>query len=155
MAQPSYLSREGLENLKSELQHLRTARRHDITERIQQSRERGGTVSNAEYEEAKNELAFTEGRILTLDNMINNAVIIEENQGGRDTVEVGTTIAVMDQDGRSFRYTIVGSAEADPSQGTISNVSPIGRSLLGKRVGDVAEVNVPSGEIRLEVLAIE
>jgi transcription elongation factor GreA len=130
-------------------------RRHDIAERIQQSRERGGTVSNAEYEEAKNELGFTEERILTLDNMINNAVIIEENQGGRDTVEVGTTIAVMDQDGRSFRYTIVGSAEADPSQGTISNVSPIGRSLLGKRVGDVAEVNVPSGEIRLEVLAIE
>jgi len=116
MAQPSYLSREGLENLKPELQHLRTVRRHDIAERIQQSRERGGTVSNAEYEEAKNELGFTEERILTLDNMINNAVIIEENQGGRDTVEVGTTIAVMDQDGRPFRYTIVGSAEADPSQ---------------------------------------
>ena len=92
MAQPSYLFREGLENLKSELQHLRTVRRHDIAERIQQSRERGGTV---------------------------------------------------------------GSAEADPSQGTISNVSPIGQGLLGKRVGDVAEVNVPSGEIRLEVLAIE
>lgn len=155
MAQPSYLSQERLENLKSELQHLRTVRRHDIAEQIQQSRERGGTVSNAEYEEAKNELGFTEERILTLDNMINNAVIIEENQGGRDTVEVGTTIAVMDQDGRPFRYTIVGSAEADPSQGTISNVSPIGRSLWGKRVGDVAEVNVPSGEIRLEVLAIE
>jgi transcription elongation factor GreA len=87
--------------------------------------------------------------------MINNVVIMEENQGGRDTVEIGTTIAAMDQDGRSFRYTIVGSAEADPSRGTISNVSPIGRSLLGKRVGDEAEINVPSGEIRLEVLAIE
>jgi len=155
MAQPSYLSREGLENLKPELQHLRTVRRHDIAERIQQSRERGGTVSNAEYEEAKNELAFTEGRILTLDNMINNAVIIEENQGGRDTVEVGSTIGVKDQEGGSFRYTIVGSAEADPSQGKISNVSPIGQGLLGKRVGEVAEVNVPSVEIRLEVLAIE
>ena len=155
MAQPSYLSREGLENLKPELQHLRTVRRHDIAERIQQSRERGGTVSNAEYEQAKNELAFTEGRILTLDNMINNAVIIEENQGGRDTVEVGSTIGVKDQEGRSFRYTIVGSAEADPSQGKISNVSHIGQGLLGKRVGEVAEVNVPSGEIRLEVLAIE
>ena len=86
MAQPSYLSREGLESLKSELQHLRTMRRHEVAERIQQSRERGGTVSNAEYEEAKDELGFTEGRILTLDNMINNAVIIEETQGGRDTV---------------------------------------------------------------------
>ena len=154
MAQPSYLSREGLENLKSELQHLRTVHRHDIAEGIQQSRERGGTVSDAEYEEEKNELAFTEGRILTLETMINNAVIIEEGQGG-DTVEVGATIAVKDQDGRSFKYTIVGSAEADSSQGTISNVSPIGRGLLGKQVGEVAEVNVPSGEIRLEVLAIE
>jgi len=155
MAQPSYLSREGLEKLKSELDHLRTVRRHDVAERIQQSRERGGIVSNAEYEEAENELAFTEGRILTLDNMINNAVIIVEGQGDRETVEVGTTIAVKDQDGRSVKYTIVGSAEADPSQGKISNVSPIGKSLLGRRVGDVTEVDVPSGKIRLEVMAIE
>ena len=155
MAQPSYLSREGLEKLKSELEHLRTVRRHDIAEQIQQSRERGGIVSNAEYEESKNELAFTEGRILTLDNIISNAVIIDEGQGGRETVEVGATIAVQDQDGRSFKYTIVGSTEADPSQGKISNVSPIGKSLLGKRIGDVTEVNVPSGKIRLEVMAIE
>ena len=155
MAQPVYLSREGLKKLKSELEYLRTVRRHDAAEQIQQSREKGGTVGNAEYEEAKNELAFTEGRILTLDNMINNAVIIDEGRGGRDTVEVGTTVSVQDQDGRSFVYTILGSAEADPSQGKISNVSPIGKSLLGKRVGDVADVNVPSGKITLEVLAIE
>ena len=81
MAQPIYLSREGLEKLQAELEHLRTVRRHDVAESIQQSRERGGTVSNAEYEEAKNELAFTEGRILTLDNLVNNAVIIEESRG--------------------------------------------------------------------------
>ena len=86
MVQPNYVSREGLEKLKAELEHLRTVGRHEAAERIQQSRERGGTVSNAEYEEAKNELAFTEGRILTLDNMVNNSVIIDEVGGARDTV---------------------------------------------------------------------
>ena len=154
MTQPIYLSREGLEKLRSELEHLRTVRRQDIAARIQQSRERGGTVSNAEYEEARNELAFTEGRILTLDNMLNNAIIIDEAHGERDTVEVGATVSVQDQNGKSVKYTITGSAEADPSKGKISNVSPIGKSLLGKRVGEVTEVNIPSGKIRLEILSI-
>ena len=155
MAQPIYLSREGLEKLQAELEYLRTVRRHDVAGSIQQSRERGGTVSNAEYEEAKNELAFTEGRILTLDNLINNAVIIEESQGARETVEVGAKVTVQNQDGQTHQYTITGSAEADPSQGKISNVSPIGRSLLGKRVKEVTEVSVPSGKIRLEIIAID
>ena len=154
MPQPIYLSREGLEKLRSELEHLRTARRQDAAAQIQQSRERGGTVSNAEYEEAKNELAFTEGRILTLDNMLNNAIIIDETHGERDTVEVGATVSAHDQNGKSIKHTITGSAEADPSQGKISNVSPIGKSLLGKRVGEVTEVNIPSGKIRLEILSI-
>ena len=154
MTQPIYLSREGLEKLRSELEHLRTVRRQDMAARIQQSRERGGTVSNAEYEEAKNELAFTEGRILTLDNMLNNAIIIDEAHGERDMVGVGATVSVQDQNGKSVKYTITGSAEADPSQGKISNVSPIGKSLLGKRVGEVTEVNIPSGKIRLEILSI-
>ena len=154
-AQPSYVSREGLERLKSELEELRTVLRQEAADRIQQSRERGGVESNAEYEYSKNELAFIEGRILTLDSMINNAVIIQEGSGSGDTVEVENTIAVKDQDGRSIGYTIVGSTEADPSQGKISNVSPIGKSLLGKRIGEIAEVDVPSGKIRLEVIAIE
>ena len=87
--------------------------------------------------------------------MINNAVIIQEGSGSGDTVEVENTIAVKDQDGRSIRYTIVGSTEADPSQGKTSNASPIGKSLLGKLIGEIAEVDVPSGKIRLEVIAIE
>ena len=94
MAQPTYLSREGLEKMQAELEYLRTVRRHDVAASIQQSRERGGTVSNAEYEEAKNDLAFTEGRILTLDNLINNAVIIDETRGAGDIVEVGSTVTV-------------------------------------------------------------
>jgi transcription elongation factor GreA len=150
-----YLTRQGLENLKAELEHLRTVRRHDVAELIQESRERGGTVSNAEYEEAKNELAFTEGRILTLDHIIANAVIIKEHRGKRRSVEVGCTVTVVNLNNETLQYTITGTAEADPTKGKISNVSPIGRSLLGKRVGQATEVIVPSGKIRLEVLAIE
>ena len=155
MPQPIYLTREGLEKLQAELEHLRTVRRHEVAGSIQQSRERGGTVSNAEYEEARNELAFTEGRIQTLDNMVNNALIIEENRSAADAVEVGAKVTVQNQEGKSYQYTITGSAEADPSQGRISNVSPIGRSLLGKKVGEITEVSAPSGKIKLEILAIE
>jgi len=155
MPQPMYLTREGLEKLKAELGHLRVVRRTDVAERIQQSRERGGTAGNAEYEEAKNELAFIEGRILTLDNIINNSVLIEENRASGDTADIGSTITVKNQHGQIQQYTITGSAEANPSQGTISNVSPIGKSLLGKRVGDITEVNVPSGKIKLEIVAIQ
>ena len=155
MAQPIYLSREGMEKLRAELKYLRTVRRHEVAERIQQSRERGGTVSNAEYEDAKNELAFTEGRILTLDNLINNAEIIEENRGPRHIVDVGATVTVQNQQGQTHQYTIMGSAEADPAQGKISNISPIGKSLLGKKVNEVAEVSAPSGKIELEILAID
>ena len=155
MAQPIYLSREGLEKLQAELEYLRTVRRHEVAESIQQSRERGGTVSNAEYEESRNELAFTEGRILTLDNLINNAVIIAESEGSREKVEVGATVTVENTEGKTYQYTITGSAEADPAQGKISNVSPIGKSLLGKRVKEVIEVSAPSGKIKLEILAID
>ena len=155
MVQPSYLSKEGLEKLKAELEQLRTVGRQEVADRIQQSRERGGTVSNAEYEEAKNELAFTEGRILTLENMINTAVIIDDSHDAASgVVEVGSTVTVENQDGRSLQYTITGSAEADPSQGKISNVSPIGKGLLGRKVGDVTEVNIPSGKIRLQIVSI-
>jgi len=155
MAQPIYLSREGLEKLRAELEYLRTVRRHEVAEGIQQSRERGGTVGNAEYEESRNELAFTEGRILTLDNLINNAVIIVESEGPREKVEVGATVTVENAEGKTCQYTITGSAEADPAQGKISNVSPIGKSLLGKRVKEVIEVSAPSGKIKLEILAID
>lgn len=155
MPEPMYLTRQGLENLKAELEQLRTVRRHDVAERIHESRERGGTVDNAEYEEAKNELAFAEGRILTLDHIIANAVIIEEHRGKRRTIEVGCTVTVVNQNSETLQYTITGTAEADPAKGKISNVSPIGRALLGKRVGQKPEVTVPSGKIRLEILAIE
>ena len=155
MIQPSYLTREGMEKLQAELTQLRTVRRREVADRIQQSRERGGTVSNAEYEEAINERTFVEGRIQALDDMISNAVIIEEEQGQRDSVDVGATVTVRNQQDKPTTYTITGSAEADPAQGRISNVSPIGKSLLGKKVGETTEVSAPSGRIQLEIIAIE
>ena len=155
MTQPSYLTREGLEKVQAELTNLRTVRRREVADRIQQSRERGGTVSNAEYEEAINERTFVEGRIQSLDEMVSNAVIIEAEQGDRDSVDVGAKVTVRNPQGKSNTYTITGSAEADPAQGRISNVSPIGKSLLGKKVGETAEVSAPSGKINLEIIAIE
>ena len=155
MPQPTYLSREGLKKLQDELAHLTTVRRREIAERFQQSRERGGTVSNAEYEEVNNERAFNEGRIQALDGMINNVIIIDEESGQRDSVEVGVTVTVKNPQGRPSTYTITGSAEADPGQGKISNISPIGKSLLGMKVGEIAEVSAPSGTINLEVIAIK
>ena len=113
-------------------------------------------MSNAEYEEARNESVFTVGRIQTLNNMVNIAITIDENHAATtDTVKVGATLTVQNQKGKSYQYTITGSAEADPSQGKISNVSPIGRSLLGKKVGEVTEVSAPSGKIKLEIIAID
>ncbi len=155
MTQPNYVTREGLERLQAELTHLRTDRRREVADRIQQSRERGGTVSNAEYEEAINERSFVEGRIQALDDMISNAAIIEEDQGQRESVGVGAKVTVRNPQGKPATYTITGSTESDPAQGKISNVSPIGKSLLGKKVGEIAEVSAPSGKIQLEIMAIE
>jgi len=155
MPQPAYLTREGLKKLQDELTQLSTVRRREIAERFQQSRERGGTVSNAEYEEAQNERSFNEGRIQALENIINNAVIIDETHGQMETVAIGATVTVRNPQGKPAAYTITGSAESDPAQGKISNVSPIGKSLLGKKVGDIAEVSAPSGKIKLEIIAIE
>ena len=155
MAQPTYLTKEGLVKLKSEHEHLFTTRRQEVAERIQRAKQMGGTVDNAEYDEAKNDQAYIEGRILNLDNLINNALIIDDSKKGRsDAVRIGSTVTVLDQKGRKSKYKIIGSTEADPSQGTISNVSPIGKALLGKRKGDVAEVSVPAGKINLEVVTI-
>ena len=154
MAQAAYLTTDGLVNLRAEVEELRTARRQMVADRIQKAKEIGGTVDNAEYDEAKNEQAFIEGRILTLDNLINNAVIISQNSEPSDEVRVGSRVTVTNQEGRKQKYTIIGSAEADPANGKISNVSPIGKALLGKRVGDVAEVSVPAGKIKLEVMEI-
>ena len=154
MAQSAYLTEAGLAKLKSELEHLKKERRQELANRIQVAKEIGGTVDNADYDEAKNEQSFIEGRALELEDLIERAQIISEHRRSPETVDVGTSVTVTRDGGRKVKYAIVGSTEADPSNGKISNVSPIGKALLGRRVGDEAEVNVPSGYITLKIVRI-
>lgn len=149
-----YLTQEGLTKLESELEYLSTVRRQEVADRIHQAKESGSTDDNAEYEEAKNELAFVEGRILTLEKMLQNAVIISEQTKRPDSVKLGSKVVVRDQQGRKEDYVIVGSAEADPKQGKISNQSPVGLALMGKKKGDEVEVQTPAGPRRLLIVKI-
>ncbi len=156
MTQPTYLTKEGLVKLQKELDHIRTTRRQEVADRIQRANSIGGTVDNAEYDEAKKEQAFIEGRILDLERIINKSTIIEDLEEDSDEVNVGNKVTVMNQRrGKKESYLIVGSPEADPSQGKISNLSPIGKALLGAKIGQVAQVTVPAGTINLEVLDIQ
>ena len=155
----TYLTSQGLQQLEEELDFLRTVRRQEVADRIQQAKEIGGTVDNAEYDEAKNELAYVEGRIQTLEVMIQNAVIIPDHHrkaAASDVVEVGSIVKVEIQDtGKSHTYTIVGRTEAKPEEGLISNESPVGRALLGKKAGDVLEVQIPAGTQHVKVLKVQ
>ena len=152
-SKPVPLTREGLAKLERELEYLRTVRRQEVAGRIHQAKELASTQNNAEYDDAKNEQAFVEGRILTLEKMIQNAVIIEEHHSNR--VELGSKVSVATADGKEEHYTIVGSAEASPKNGRISNESPVGRALLGKSVGEEVQVQVPAGVLRLTITVID
>jgi transcription elongation factor GreA len=152
---PVFLTPEGRAKLEAELKHLREVRRPQVAEQIRASKEFTDTDDNAEFEEAKNEQAFVEGRILTLEKMLANAVMIEANHQVHDAVRLGSTVTVRDEDGEEDKYTIVGSAEVDALHGKISNESPVGRALLGKHVGDVVEVTTPAGSLRLKISAID
>lgn len=149
-----YLTPEGLEKLKAELDHLRTVRRQEVASRIQKAKELASPVDNAEYEEAKNEQAFVEGRILQLEKMVKNASIIRAEEAASDTVILGSRVTVRDQDGEERDYAIVGSAEADPTEGRISNESPVGRALLGRRAGDEVQVQAPARVLKFVIVKI-
>lgn len=152
--QVTYLTREGLKKLEDELEHLRTTRRAEVADRLHQAMEDGELIENAEYEAAKNEQAFVEGRILTVEMILSDAVIIEEN-GPAGIVRVGSTVRVQEDGGKPEKYTIVGAAEANPAKGLISNESPLGRSLLGRKVGDEVKVNAPAGMLSFRVVGID
>lgn len=151
---PVFLTREGRAKLEAELKMLREVRRPEVAERIKTAKEFSDTDDNAEFEEAKNEQAFVEGRIRTLEKMIANAVIIENNHD-HDVVRLGSRVIVADPDGQKEEYTIVGTAEVDPRHGRISNESPVGRALLGRKKGDRVEIVVPAGVLQLEILEID
>jgi transcription elongation factor GreA len=149
---PAYLSREGLQKLREELDELVNVRRAEVASRIHDAKEHGDVTENAEYEDAKNEQAFVEGRIQALSALIKNAVIINENHSTTH-VQIGSTVEI-ESDGSKEKYTIVGSAEASPAEGRISNESPVGRALLGRKKGDKVTVSVPAGDSVYKIVGI-
>ncbi|MCS7088355.1 MAG: transcription elongation factor GreA [Thermoflexales bacterium] len=155
MLEQKYLTPEGLKKLEEELEYLKTVRRAQVAERLHNAMAEGEIEENPEYEDAKNEQALVEGRILEIETILANAVLIE-NTGPADEVRMGSKVTLKDLDtGEKEEYVIVGSAEANPSQGRISYESPIGRALLGHKVNDVVTVQAPGGDRRLKVMRIQ
>jgi transcription elongation factor GreA len=143
------LTPEGLEKLKDELELLSTAKRREVAERIKEAREFGDISENSEYDDAKNEQAMLEARIATLQEKLRMASVIDSKEISTDVVGVGSVVHVKDEKtGKSVKYTIVGSAEANPEQSKLSNESPVGRALLGHKRGDAVAVQVPRGPAR-------
>jgi transcription elongation factor GreA len=148
------LTKEGLEKIKKELDQLQNVRRAEIAQRIHDAKELVGAQNAPEYEDARNEQAFVEGRILTLENIIQNAEIIEETHDHLH-VQLGSTVTVLNHKGEKENFTIVGSAEADPKNGRISNESPVGIALLDKNVGDEVQVQAPAGTLRWTIVSVD
>jgi transcription elongation factor GreA len=150
------LTPEGLQKLEDELETLKSVKRREVAERIKLAISYGDISENSEYEDAKNEQAFVEGRIMTLEKMLRNARIIHEDDVTTDVVSIGATVLLKDIEfDEEIAYTIVGSAEADPASNKISNESPVGRALLGKSSGSMVEVAVPAGTIQFQILNIK
>ena len=146
---------EGVRKLEDELEFLKTTKRKEITEKIKVALGYGDLSENSEYDEAKNEQAFTEGRILQLENMLKNASVVDESDIPTDKVSVGSIVKIKDYEfDEIVEYSIVGSAEADPMNFKISNESPVGKGLIGKKIGEITEVTVPDGISKFEILDI-
>ena len=150
-----FLTPEGRDRLRAELDELKAVRRPDVAARIHISTEGGGTVDNAEYEEVKNEQAFVEGRIRDLEQVLSNAVVAERSQDAGGKTQIGSSVTVKAQDGKTREYQLVGSAEADPLHGKISNESPVGEALLNRQVDDVVEYKTPGGLQKLTIVKID
>lgn len=154
MAKSIQLTKEGLEKLRAELENLRTVGRTDIAEKIRVARGYGDLSENSEYDEAKNEQAKIEARIIELEKMLENVVIIADDVD-TDVVTIGVTVTVYDVEfEEELTYKVVGSAEADPMNGLISDDSPVGRALLGTKVGDEVVAEAPVGELRFKIVSI-
>lgn len=150
-----FFTTEGLEKIESEIEYLKTVRRKEVAERIKVALGYGDLSENSEYDEAKNEQAQVEERIAKLEAMLRNAKVIDEKQLNKEEVNVGSIVKIKDlSNGDIEEYSIVGSAEADPLEGKISNESPVGSKLIGLRVGDEVEIEIPDGYVKYEVLEI-
>jgi transcription elongation factor GreA len=155
MAKDVLLTPEGLASLKAELEHMSTVRRREVAARIKEARDFGDISENAEYDDAKNEQAMIEARIAQLEERLRSATVINASELDNDLVRVGSTVHVEDADGVKHTYHIVGSAEAKPAESKLSNESPVGKALMGKKQGEVATVSTPKGERKLTVKKIE
>jgi transcription elongation factor GreA len=151
---PSYLTRQGYQKLQEELEYLRTVKRHEVAQRLHEAMEGGELIEDAEYEAAKNEQAFVEGRIQELEILLANARLIDEG-GHRDVVQVAAKVTIQEDDNDPETYTIVGPAEASPREGRISNESPLGRALMDHRAGDLVKVDAPGGTFYVKVLKVD
>lgn len=145
----------GKQKLEEELEQLITVKRKEVVERIKIARSFGDLSENSEYDSAKEEQGFVEGRISTIESMLRNAIIIQEDEGQKDVVTLGKTVTFIElPDGEEEEYTIVGSAEADPFEGRISNDSPIAKALLGHKVNDVLKISTPGGDMEVRIVSI-
>jgi transcription elongation factor GreA len=142
------LTPEGLDKLKAEIEYLSNDKRREVAERIKEAREFGDISENSEYDDAKNEQAMLEARIATLEDKLRSASVIDASELDSNVVRVGSVVNVKDDGGKSLKYTIVGSTEADPSQNRLSNESPVGKALLGRKNGDSVKVQLPNGKTR-------
>lgn len=150
-----YMTMDGKEKLEKELEFLKAEKRKEVVERIKIARSFGDLSENSEYDSAKEEQAFVEGRISTLEKMVRNSVMITEDDTNSSVVSLGKSVKIKElPEGDEEIYTIVGSAESDPHEGKISNDSPMAKSLLGKSVGDKVTVQTPGGEMKIELLEI-
>jgi transcription elongation factor GreA len=149
MARDVILTPEGLQRLKDELQELQTTRRREVAERIREAREFGDISENAEYDDAKNEQMMLEQRIAQLEERLRSAQVVDPKDISTDAVQVGSVVSVKDEKtGKSQKFTIVGSAEANPKESKLSNESPVGRALMGRKRNEVVSVQVPRGPAR-------
>lgn len=149
-----FLTEEGLAKLKAELEHLIAVRRQEVAERIRNSMDMAHPDNNPEYEDAKSERAFVEGRIIELERMLKNVSIIPTDGKKTGRVKIGDRVKVRSENGTEKEYTILGVSESNPAQGKISYKSPIGQALLDKKVGEVIEISVPAGTTKLTLLSI-
>jgi len=154
MSQPNYLTPEGQAKLNAELEDLKGPKREELSKRLRSAIQMGDLSENADYHKAKEDQGFLEGRIQELESILRNSIIIEKsaNQG---LVSIGSTITIQEGDFEPETYHLVGAAEADPQHGKISHESPIGRALMDKKVGDIAEAETPGGKIKFKILKIE
>jgi transcription elongation factor GreA len=151
----NFLTKEGFQKLQDELDYLRTVKRQEVANRLHEAMEGGELIENAEYEAAKNEQAFVEGRIQELDVLLASAKIIDDNGKKKgDGVQLGSKVTIKEGNFEAETFTIVGAAEANPREGKISNESPIGKAILGRKVGDTVKVETPGGTYNVKILKI-